>query len=60
MPGALGLGIHTQGDTMDDIRRNVRDTMDSHFEDDKVSLRLIRLHLVRKGDSRAVRLPHDA
>ncbi len=44
---AVGPGIHTQGDTMDDIRRNVREAVDCHFDDSMVHPRLIRLHFVR-------------
>jgi len=44
---AVGLGIHTQGDTMDDIRRNVREAVDCYFDDSMVRPRLIRLHFVR-------------
>lgn len=44
---AVGLGIHTQGDTMDDIRRNVREAVDCYFDDGMVRPRLIRLHFVR-------------
>ena len=44
---ALGLGIHTQGDSMDDLRRNVREAVDCYFDDDADRPRLIRLHYVR-------------
>ncbi len=30
---ALGFGIHTQGDTMDELRRNVREAVDCYFEE---------------------------
>lgn len=30
---ALGYGIHTQGDSLDEIRRNVREAVDCYFED---------------------------
>ena len=30
---ALGFGIHTQGDTMDELRRNVREAVDCYFDD---------------------------
>ena len=46
---AVGPGIHTQGDTMDDIRRNVRKAVDCHFDDGMVRPRLIRLRFVRDG-----------
>ncbi len=44
---ALGFGIHTQGDTLDELRRNVREAVDCYFDDDTVRPRLIRLHYVR-------------
>ena len=44
---ALGFGIHTQGDSMDDLRRNVREAVDCYFDDATDRPRLIRLHYVR-------------
>ena len=44
---ALGFGIHTQGDTIEDLRRNVREAVDCYFDDGMVRPRLIRLHFVR-------------
>ncbi len=44
---ALGVGIHTQGDTLDELRRNVREAVDCYFDDDTARPRLIRLHYVR-------------
>ena len=44
---ALGFGIHTQGDTMDELRRNVREAVDCYFDESMVRPRLIRLHHVR-------------
>ena len=44
---ALGFGIHTQGDSLDDLRRNVRDAVDCYFDDGAERPRLIRLHFVR-------------
>ena len=44
---ALGFGIHTQGDTMDELRRNVREAVDCYFDDGTDRPRLIRLHYVR-------------
>ena len=44
---ALGFGIHTQGDTMDELRRNVRESVDCYFDDSTERPRLIRLHYVR-------------
>ena len=44
---ALGFGIHTQGDTMDDLRRNVREAVDCYFDESTERPHLIRLHYVR-------------
>jgi len=44
---ALGFGIHTQGDTLDELRRNVREAVDCYFDDTMERPRLIRLHYVR-------------
>ncbi len=44
---ALGFSIHTQGDTLDEIRRNVREAVDCYFDDGVERPRLIRLHFVK-------------
>lgn len=44
---ALGYGIHTQGDSLDDIRRNVREAVDCYFDDSMARPEIIRLHFVR-------------
>jgi predicted RNase H-like HicB family nuclease len=44
---ALGFGIHTQGDTLDELRRNVREAVNCYFDDSMGRPRLIRLHYVR-------------
>ena len=44
---ALGFGIHTQGDTLDELRRNVREAVDCYVDDAMECPRLIRLHQVR-------------
>ena len=44
---ALGYGIHTQGDSVDDIRRNVREAVECYFEGGMPRPKLIRLHFVR-------------
>ncbi len=31
---ALGFGIHTEGETLDELRRNVREAVDCYFDDD--------------------------
>ncbi len=44
---ALGYGIHTQGDSVADIRRNVREAVECYFDDGMPRPKLIRLHFVR-------------
>ena len=43
---ALGYGIHTQADTLDELRRNVREAVECYFDDDMDRPGLIRLHHV--------------
>ena len=43
---ALGESIFTEGEDLDEIRRNVREAVDCHF-DDADKPRIIRLHFVR-------------
>ena len=44
---ALGYSIHTQGDSVEDIRRNVKEAVACHFDDAMPRPKLIRLHFVR-------------
>ena len=44
---ALGYGIHTQGDSVDEIRDNVREAVDCYFDEEMPRPKLIRLHFVR-------------
>ena len=44
---ALGFGIHTQGDTLDELRAMVRDAVRCYFDDLADVPRIIRLHFVR-------------
>ncbi len=44
---ALGVGIHTEGGTLDELRRNIREAVDCYFDDSMGRPRLIRLHYVR-------------
>ena len=43
---SLGYSIFTQGDTMDELRRNVREAVHAHFDEGK-SPSVIRLHTVK-------------
>ena len=44
---ALGFGIHTEGGTLDELRRNIKEAADCYFDDSMERPRLIRLHYVR-------------
>ncbi len=43
---ALNYPIFTEGDTLDDLRKMVRDAVRCHFEEDNRP-RVIRLHIVK-------------
>ena len=44
---ALGYGIHTQADSIEDVRRNVREAVGCYFDETMERPSLIRLHFVR-------------
>ncbi|WP_119355419.1 type II toxin-antitoxin system HicB family antitoxin [Azohydromonas sediminis] len=44
---ALGHGIHTQAQTLDELRAMVRDAVACYFDDPETAPKLIRLHFVR-------------
>jgi predicted RNase H-like HicB family nuclease len=44
---AISHSIFTEGDTLDELRENVREAVDCHFEENQ-SPKLIRLHIVRE------------
>ena len=44
---ALGYGIHTQGETVAEIRGNVREAVECYFDDPAARPGMIRLHFVR-------------
>ena len=44
---ALGYGIHTQGDSVEEIRRNVKEAVDCYFDETMAEPGIIRLHFVR-------------
>ena len=44
---ALGYGIHTEGDSLEEIRRNVIEAVDCYFDETMPRPKLIRLHFVR-------------
>ena len=44
---ALGYGIHTEGDTMEEVRVNIKEAVDCYFDETMQRPKLIRLHFVR-------------
>ena len=44
---ALGFGIHTEAETLEDLRRNVREAVDCYFDATMERPKVIRLHFVR-------------
>ena len=44
---ALGFGINTQGETLEELRAMVRDAVECYFDDPATAPRIIRLHFVR-------------
>ena len=44
---APGFGIHTQGDSVDEIRHNVKEAVDCYFDESMARPELIRLHFLR-------------
>jgi predicted RNase H-like HicB family nuclease len=45
---ALGYGIHTQGDTIEELRAMVKDTVRCYFDETMETPKIIRLHFVRE------------
>jgi len=45
---ALGFGIHTQGESLDELRSNIREAVACHFEAAEQMPKIIRLHFVRE------------
>ena len=44
---ALGAGIHTQAESLDELRTNVKEAVDCYFDETMESPKVIRLHFVR-------------
>ena len=44
---ALGHSIFTEGETLEELRRNVREAVQCHFDEGKAP-QVIRLHFVRE------------
>ena len=56
---ALGYGIHTQGESVEEIRSNVKEAVDCYFDDTMPRPKVIRLHFVRGRGSRGMKLPRN-
>ncbi len=44
---AVGQAIFTQADTLDELRKNIREAVLCHFADPEKRPRLVRLHFTR-------------
>jgi len=44
---ALGYGINTQAETLEELREMVRDAVECYFDDPAQAPRTLRLHFVR-------------
>ena len=44
---ALGVGIHPQGETLEELRANVKEAVDCYFDERLEAPKVIRLHFVR-------------
>lgn len=44
---AIGESILTEGDTLDEIKRNIKEAVECHFDEDKKPS-LIRLHMIKE------------
>jgi hypothetical protein len=44
---ALGYGIHTQGDSLVELRAMVKDAVECYFDETMDAPKIIRLHFVR-------------
>lgn len=45
---AAGYHIFTQGDTIEEVKKNIRDALKCHFENEDDIPKIIRLHLVKE------------
>jgi len=44
---ALGVGVHTQADSLEELRTNVKEAVDCYFDETMDAPKVIRLHFVR-------------
>lgn len=43
---ALGYSIHTEGETLNELKENIKDAIKCHFDGEDIP-RIIRLHMVK-------------
>jgi len=43
---ALGEAIFTEGETLDDVKKNIKEAVECHFDENNVP-KFIRLHIVK-------------
>lgn len=44
---ALGQSVFTEGETLEETKKNIKEAVDCHFDDEKKP-KLIRLHIVKE------------
>lgn len=44
---AIGESVFTQGDTMEELKDNIRDAVQCHFDEENLP-KIIRLHMVKE------------
>lgn len=44
---AMGYGIHTQAESLDELKSNIKEAINCHFDESEEMPRLVRLHFVR-------------
>jgi len=45
---ALGFPIFTQGDTMEELKKNIKDAISCHFDEESEIPKVIRLHMAKE------------
>ena len=41
---SVGESIFTEGNTLDELKKNIQEAVNCHFDDEKLSPKMIRLH----------------
>jgi hypothetical protein len=54
---ALGCGIHTEGEPIEELRPHVREVVDCYFDKTMEAPQIIRLHFVRRSAGAAKIIP---